>query len=83
MEYREAIERIDGTLRGNRSAISEICRRANQRGNSAYYNALKKNDWAELSVHQRAVIDEALNYIKDIKDGNPDPTAIKASGILN
>ena len=83
MEYVETVKRINEILKQNRAAISEICRRAGQHGNSAYYNALKKTDWTQLSVAQREVIEAALEYIQHVKEGNPDPTAIRAAEVLN
>lgn len=83
MNYKETIKKIDSILKSNRSAISEICRCAGQHGNSAYYNALKKEDWTQLSVAQREVIESALSYIERMRGDNPDPTAMKAAEILN
>lgn len=83
MNYKETVEKINSILKENRAAISIICRKAGQVGRSAYYNALKKEDWNDLTPSQRKVIEEALEYIERMKGDNPDPTAMKAAEILN
>lgn len=82
MEYKEAVSFIHASIKNNWGAITEICKDAGLEGRQAYYNALGKSDWEDLSKAQRRVIDAALKYIERMPANTPDPLAQRAAKLM-
>lgn len=83
--FKEVALRIKTRLKKERGAVKEVCKRAGFEGNTNYYNALSRSDWNKLRPAEAHLINEALDYIKEINNTKKSihPLAEKASKILN
>jgi hypothetical protein len=63
LTFKQVIAKIKANLK--RKDAPEICASAGFCTPRTFYTACKKNDWGELTVGQRHVIDEALKLITE------------------
>lgn len=63
MTYEEVKNRIKSSVKTG--DVAKIVKRANLQSTQPYYQALKKNDWGELTRGQEEAIIAAIKYLNE------------------